>query len=106
MRRRPFWACPRGRRDGSGCLPGPGSAAKCRRTPSANSESSRFFAKSWPLLRPHVALFFEQQPDKGFACRGVAAMTEPSLPEESILLQALEIASAAGRAAFLDCACG
>jgi eukaryotic-like serine/threonine-protein kinase len=33
-------------------------------------------------------------------------MTEPSLPEESILLQALEIASPAGRAAFLDRACG
>src|SRR4029077_17486255 len=37
---------------------------------------------------------------------GVAAMTEPSVPEESILLQALEIASAAGRVAFLDRACG
>jgi eukaryotic-like serine/threonine-protein kinase len=33
-------------------------------------------------------------------------MTEPSLPEESILLQALEIASAAERAAYLDLACG
>jgi serine/threonine protein kinase/tetratricopeptide (TPR) repeat protein len=33
-------------------------------------------------------------------------MTEPSLPEESILLQALEIASLAKRAAFLDRACG
>src|SRR5437588_11122455 len=32
-------------------------------------------------------------------------MTEPSLPEESIFAQALEIASA-GRAAFLDRACG
>ena len=33
-------------------------------------------------------------------------MTEPSLPEESIFAQALEIASAAERAAFLDRACG
>jgi hypothetical protein len=33
-------------------------------------------------------------------------MTEPSLPEESIFAQALEIASAAERAVFLDQACG
>jgi serine/threonine protein kinase/tetratricopeptide (TPR) repeat protein len=33
-------------------------------------------------------------------------MTEPSLPEESLFAQALEIASAAERAAFLDRACG
>jgi serine/threonine protein kinase/Flp pilus assembly protein TadD len=33
-------------------------------------------------------------------------MTEPPLPEESIFAQALEITSAAGRAAFLDRACG
>ncbi len=33
-------------------------------------------------------------------------MTEPSLPEESIFAQALEITSAAERAAFLDRACG
>jgi serine/threonine protein kinase len=33
-------------------------------------------------------------------------MTEPSLPEESIFAQALEIASTAERAAFLDRACG
>ncbi len=33
-------------------------------------------------------------------------MSEPSLPEESIFAQALEIASAAERAAFLDRACG
>jgi tetratricopeptide (TPR) repeat protein len=33
-------------------------------------------------------------------------MTEPALPEESIFAQALEIASAAERAAFLDRACG
>src|SRR5437764_10641146 len=33
-------------------------------------------------------------------------MSEPSLPEESIFAQALEIASAAGRAAFLGRACG
>jgi tetratricopeptide (TPR) repeat protein/serine/threonine protein kinase len=33
-------------------------------------------------------------------------MTEPSLPEESIFAQALEISSVAERAAFLDRACG
>ncbi len=33
-------------------------------------------------------------------------MTEPSLPQESILLQALEIPSPAERAAFLNGACG
>ena len=33
-------------------------------------------------------------------------MTEPPLPEESIFAQALEITSAAERAAFLDRACG
>ncbi|HMF17825.1 MAG TPA: serine/threonine-protein kinase, partial [Gemmataceae bacterium] len=33
-------------------------------------------------------------------------MSEPSLPEESIFAQALEIASAAERASFLDRACG
>src|SRR5262244_1509191 len=33
-------------------------------------------------------------------------MTEPSLPEESIFAQALEIKSAAERGAFLDRACG
>ena len=33
-------------------------------------------------------------------------MTEPSLPEESIFAQALEIDSPAERAAFLDRACG
>jgi serine/threonine protein kinase len=33
-------------------------------------------------------------------------MTEPSLPQESIFLQALEIPSAAKRAAFLEHACG
>ncbi|MCI0458214.1 MAG: hypothetical protein L0Z62_14715 [Gemmataceae bacterium] len=33
-------------------------------------------------------------------------MTEPSLPEESIFLQALEIPTAAERAAYLDRACG
>ena len=33
-------------------------------------------------------------------------MTEPSLPEESIFAQALEIGSPAERAAFLDRACG
>ena len=33
-------------------------------------------------------------------------MTEPPLPEESLFAQALEIASATGRAAFLDRACG
>jgi serine/threonine protein kinase/Flp pilus assembly protein TadD len=33
-------------------------------------------------------------------------MTEPSLPEESLFAQALEIASATERAAFLDRACG
>src|SRR5262249_11881276 len=33
-------------------------------------------------------------------------MIEPSLPEESIFAQALEIESAAERAAFLDRACG
>jgi hypothetical protein len=33
-------------------------------------------------------------------------MTEPTLPEESIFAQALEIPSADERAAFLDCACG
>ena len=33
-------------------------------------------------------------------------MTEPSLPEESILLQVLEIALAAERAAYLEHACG
>src|SRR5262245_40567789 len=33
-------------------------------------------------------------------------MSEPSLPEESIFAQALEIRSAAERAAFLDRACG
>jgi serine/threonine protein kinase/tetratricopeptide (TPR) repeat protein len=33
-------------------------------------------------------------------------MTEPSLPEESIFAQAVEIGSAAERAAFLDRACG
>ena len=33
-------------------------------------------------------------------------MSEPSLPEESIFAQALEIASAAERAAFLDRTCG
>jgi serine/threonine protein kinase/tetratricopeptide (TPR) repeat protein len=33
-------------------------------------------------------------------------MTEPSLPEESLFTQALEISSAAERAAFLDRACG
>ncbi len=33
-------------------------------------------------------------------------MTEPSLPQESIFLQALEISSAAERAAFLERACG
>src|SRR6516225_7674458 len=37
---------------------------------------------------------------------GVTAMPEPSLPEESIFAQALEIQSAAERAAFLDRACG
>jgi hypothetical protein len=33
-------------------------------------------------------------------------MTEPSLPEESIFAQALEIGPPAERAAFLDRACG
>src|SRR5207249_10343101 len=33
-------------------------------------------------------------------------MTEPSLPEEAIFAQAVEIDSAAERAAFLDRACG
>ena len=33
-------------------------------------------------------------------------MTEPSLPEEPIFAQALEISSPAERAAFLDRACG
>src|SRR5689334_18716675 len=33
-------------------------------------------------------------------------MTEPSLPEESIFAQALEISCAAERLAFLDRACG
>src|SRR4051812_645390 len=33
-------------------------------------------------------------------------MKQPSLPEESIFLQALEISSAAERAAFLQQACG
>ena len=33
-------------------------------------------------------------------------MNEPSLPEESIFAQALEIDSPAERAAFLDRACG
>src|SRR6516165_7262034 len=33
-------------------------------------------------------------------------MTEPSLPEESIFAQALEIGSSVERAAFLDRACG
>src|SRR5437660_1830223 len=33
-------------------------------------------------------------------------MSEPSLPEESIFAQALEIGSAAERAAFLDRTCG
>ena len=33
-------------------------------------------------------------------------MTEPPLPEESIFAQALEITSAAERAAFLDRSCG
>src|SRR5437879_11852308 len=33
-------------------------------------------------------------------------MSEPSLPEESIFAQALEIRSAAERAAFLDRTCG
>ena len=33
-------------------------------------------------------------------------MTEPSLPEESIFAQALDISSPAERAAFLDRACG
>ena len=33
-------------------------------------------------------------------------MTEPSLPEESIFAQALEIGFPAERAAFLDRACG
>ena len=33
-------------------------------------------------------------------------MTEPPLPEESIFAQALEITSAADRAAFLERACG
>jgi serine/threonine protein kinase/WD40 repeat protein len=47
----------------------------------------------------------EQQPEKGLPA-GEAPVTEPSLPEESILLQALEIACPAGRAAFLDRACG
>jgi hypothetical protein len=42
-----------------------------------------------------------------FACWGGAkAMTEPSLPEESIFARALEIGSPAERAAFLDRACG
>jgi serine/threonine protein kinase len=36
----------------------------------------------------------------------VLLMTEPSLPEESIFAQALEIASPSERAAFLDRACG
>src|SRR5438552_1377380 len=42
----------------------------------------------------------------GPACRGVALMTEQSLPEESIFLQALEIPAVTERAAFLDRACG
>src|SRR5262249_19508672 len=37
---------------------------------------------------------------------GNAPMSESPLPEESIFAQALEIESAAGRAAFLDRACG
>src|SRR6185369_14965621 len=37
---------------------------------------------------------------------GALLMTEPSLPEESIFAQALEMASAVERAAFLDRACG
>src|SRR5947209_4457435 len=37
---------------------------------------------------------------------GVLSMTEPPLPEESIFAQALEITSAAERAAYLDRACG
>jgi serine/threonine protein kinase/predicted Zn-dependent protease len=39
-------------------------------------------------------------------CPGVEAMTDQSLPQESIFLQALEITSLPARAAFLDRACG
>src|SRR5262249_37920653 len=39
-------------------------------------------------------------------CRGAAPMNEPSLPEESIFAHALELESAAERAAYLDRACG
>src|SRR5262249_7803247 len=48
----------------------------------------------------------ERYADATLACRGVAPMTEPSLPEETIFAQALELESAAERAAFLDRACG
>jgi WD40 repeat protein/serine/threonine protein kinase len=39
-------------------------------------------------------------------CEGSFTMTEPSLPEESLFAQALEIESSAERVAFLDRSCG
>ena len=65
-----------------------------------------FFSEFWPLWRTFIALSY------GAAMIPVAAgnegmsMSQPSLPEEPILLQALEIESPADRAVYLDRACG
>src|SRR5206468_7209286 len=68
--------------------------------------SGRFFSIIWPLSQLGGALLDEAQRRVAVRVAGVSPMTEPSLPEESIFAQALEIASTAERAAFLDRACG
>src|SRR6516225_8297204 len=47
-----------------------------------------------------------ERPAGRVACQGAKPVNESSLPEESIFAQALELASAAERAAYLDRACG
>src|SRR5207248_1138984 len=107
MMPRPYSAFRAAAPEGSGCLPGPGCAGRWRRWARAKGEKPA--PTIWKILavfRLHVALSGEAAIRHGTCPAEESHMSEPSLPQESIFLEALEIASAPERALFLDRACG
>src|SRR5262245_31647799 len=70
------------------------------------SNRARFFFKILGHFVHAPSHGLMERPAERMACQGAKPVNESSLPEESIFAQALELASTAERAAYLERACG